>query len=123
MKYNQVNAPLLTRCFCTDCIEYEWHDSLLRFSHQKLEYGKGKEIDFDFSKIEVELSPSLVAGKALLGIIACVILSIFLTSYFSVITLDFDDIEEFAFHLELFHGCGSILHGIFLSFFHSSGRA
>jgi hypothetical protein len=34
-----------------------------------LEYGHGKEINYNFSKIELELAFSLVAGKSMIGIL------------------------------------------------------
>lgn len=49
-------------------IDYKWSDELLDHAHLNLEYGKGKEITYNFRKIELELSHILVVGKTFIRI-------------------------------------------------------
>jgi hypothetical protein len=75
----------------SEVIKYEWNDDILNYSQANLEYGKGKEIIFHFSKIELELARSLVSGKVI---------------------IDMEQMEGFEYHLELFHGFSTILEDI-----------
>jgi len=72
-------------------VKYEWDDEILRFSQPNLEYGQGKEIFYNYPKIELELAHNLVSGKAM---------------------IDVENIPEFEFHRELFHGSSTILHDV-----------
>jgi len=75
----------------TDVIKYEWSDGILKYAQLNLEFGKGKEIVYNYEKIELELAYSLVSGK-------CIV--------------DMEEMKEFEFHRELFHGFSTILQDI-----------
>ena len=52
---------------CLDVVNYEWSDAILQYSQLNLEYGEGKEVLYNFAKIELELAHCLVSGKAVIG--------------------------------------------------------
>jgi len=64
---------------------------MLKYSQVNLEYGRGKEVSYNYQKLELEMAHWLVAGKAL---------------------IDVENIREFEFHRELFHGSSTILQDI-----------
>lgn len=72
-----------------EIIQYQWSDDILRYSQRNTEYGHGKEVFFDLSKIEKEMSVRFLVGKAFLS--------------------TFDGLHEFIFSRELFHTCRGIL--------------
>ena len=72
-----------------EIIQYQWSDDILRHSQRNTEYGHGKEIFFDLTKIEKELAARFLLGKSFLS--------------------TFDGLQEFIFSGELFHTCRSIL--------------
>ena len=50
-----------------EIIKYQWSDDILRHSQRNTEYGHGKEIFFDLSKIEKELAVRFLVGKSFLS--------------------------------------------------------
>jgi len=74
-----------------DVVVYAWRDEILKYSQLNLEYGKGKEVLYNYSKIELELAHSLVSGKSF---------------------IDLEDLKEFEYHRELFHGFSTILQDV-----------
>mmetsp|Transcript_37956 Transcript_37956/g.61488 ORF Transcript_37956/g.61488 Transcript_37956/m.61488 type:complete len:111 (-) Transcript_37956:233-565(-) len=51
----------------SDTIQFQWTDDLLHsYSQCDLEYGNGRQIWFDFAKIEIELAHCLLVGKKVL---------------------------------------------------------
>ncbi len=49
-------------------INFTWKNEILQFSQLNLEYGKGKEVAYNYSKIELEIAHSLISGKSIIGI-------------------------------------------------------
>lgn len=72
-----------------EVISYQWTDDIMCHSYHNTDYGHGKEVIYDFGKIEKEL-----AGRFLIGRV-----------YFS----DTEPLREFSFSGELFHTCANVL--------------
>jgi hypothetical protein len=89
-------------------VNYEWSDEILQYSQLNLEYSKGKEVLYNFAKIELELAHTLVSGKAIIGTYFICMLETY-----PYIPIDMENFIEFEFHRELFHGFSTILQGIF----------
>ena len=69
-------------------ISFQWSEDLfLQHAQNNLEYGKGREITYDFERIEMELANEILFGKC------------YLTG----------TLNKFIFAKELFHSCGSLL--------------
>ncbi len=48
-----------------DIIQFQWNPEILnKYGQCSVDYGHGKEIFYDFEKIEFELAAMLVTGKA-----------------------------------------------------------
>ena len=71
-----------------EIIQYQWTNDILRHSQQNTEYGQGKEIVYDISRIEKEMAVRFLLGK----------------SYLSTA----NGLREFTFSKELFHACKGI---------------
>ena len=69
-----------------DIINFNWPDEFLTYT-QKLEYGQGDTIDYDFERMEIELANEIVLGKRYLK----------------------DFLNPFIFSKELFHSCANML--------------
>ena len=72
-----------------EIIHYKWSSDILKHSQHNTEYGQGKEILYDFGRIEKELAVSFLLGKSYLSSAA--------------------GLNEFMFAKELFHACKGIL--------------
>ena len=71
-----------------EIIIFQWSDDLFQqHAQNKLEYGKGQEITYDFERIEIELATEIVLGKC------------YLTG----------TLNKFIFANELFHSSGPLL--------------
>ena len=71
-----------------EIISFKWSDDLFQqHAQNNLEYGKGREITYDFERIEMELANEILFGKC------------YLTG----------TLNKFIFAKELFHSCGSLL--------------
>ncbi|XP_078588710.1 uncharacterized protein LOC144869352 [Branchiostoma floridae x Branchiostoma japonicum] len=75
-----------------DVIHYTWSNDFMKHSECNTEYGLGRELFFDFSKIEMELANNLVLGKAYIN--------------------DEQGLPKFAYANELFSASASILHDV-----------
>ncbi|CAH1258852.1 RNF213 [Branchiostoma lanceolatum] len=75
-----------------DVIHYTWSNEFMKHSECNTEYGLGRQLFFDFSKIEMELANTLVLGKAYIN--------------------DKQGLPKFAYANELFSASASILHDI-----------
>ncbi|XP_066278598.1 uncharacterized protein [Branchiostoma lanceolatum] len=75
-----------------DVIHYTWSNEFMKHSECNTEYGLGRQLFFDFSKIEMELANTLVLGKAYIN--------------------DEQGLPKFAYANELFSASASILHDI-----------
>ena len=69
-----------------DIINFNWPDEFLTYT-QKLEYGQGDTIDYDFERMEIELANEIVLGKRYLK----------------------DFLNPFIFSKELFHSSANML--------------
>lgn len=72
-----------------EIIQYQWTDEILKHSQRNTEYGHGREIFFDLSKIEKEMAGRFLVGKSFLSTL--------------------EGLQEFIFARELFHTCRGIL--------------
>ncbi|KAK3713136.1 hypothetical protein QZH41_001215 [Actinostola sp. cb2023] len=72
-----------------EIIRYEWTDDFLELSQYATEYGQGKTITYDMTRIEKEMAGSFLLGKAYLNTMGVV--------------------REFVFSKQLFHDCANIL--------------
>ena len=70
----------------TDIITFNWSNDFLRYA-QKLEYGHGETIDYDFERMEIELTKEIVFGKRYLK----------------------NPLDTFIFSKELFHSSAKML--------------
>ena len=121
-------SPPLPNTLYLDVVSYEWSDEILQYSQLNLEYGKGKEVVYNFAKIELELAHNLVSGKAVIGIFLlffiyhfefcllstyiCFGCSALINLFYFYLLLDMENMVEFEFHRELFHGFSTILQDI-----------
>ena len=72
----------------TEIISFQWSDDLFQqHAQNNPEYGKGREIAYDFERIERELATKIVFGKCYL----------------------IGTLNKFVFAKELFHSCGALL--------------
>ncbi|XP_078659777.1 uncharacterized protein LOC144904631 [Branchiostoma floridae x Branchiostoma belcheri] len=76
----------------TDVIHYKWSNDFMKHSECNTEYGLGRQVFFDFSKIEMELANNLVLGKAYIN--------------------GEQGLPKFAYANELFSASASILHDV-----------
>jgi hypothetical protein len=70
-----------------EIISYQWSDDMFQHALNNPEYGKGREITYDFERIEMELATEIAFGKC------------YLTG----------TLNKFIFAKELFHSCGPLL--------------
>ena len=70
-----------------ELIRFQWSDDLFQHAQNNPEYGKGREITYDFERMEIKLATEIAFGKR------------YLTG-----TLD-----KFIFAKELFYSCGPLL--------------
>ena len=70
-----------------EIISFQWSNDLFKYARNSLEYGKGRELTYDFERIEIELATEITFGKC------------YLTGTLS----------KFMFANELFHSCGPLL--------------
>jgi hypothetical protein len=49
-------------------VVYEWNDEILKYSQLNLEYGRGKEVIYNYYMIELELAQRIVSGKSFIGV-------------------------------------------------------
>ncbi|XP_028413785.1 uncharacterized protein LOC114536632 [Dendronephthya gigantea] len=70
-----------------EIINFQWSDDFFQDAQNNLEYGKGREITYDFERMEMVIAKEIVFGKC------------FLTG----------TLNKFVFAKELFHSCGPLL--------------
>lgn len=70
-----------------DIISYQWSDELFKYGQSNLEYGRGREVKYDFQRIEIWLATKIAFGKC------------YLTG----------TLNKIIFAKELFHSCGPLL--------------
>ncbi|XP_028396118.1 uncharacterized protein LOC114520105 [Dendronephthya gigantea] len=70
-----------------EIINFQWSDDFFQDAQNNLEYGKGREITYDFERMEIVIAKEIVFGKC------------FLTG----------TLNKFVFAKELFHSCGPLL--------------
>ena len=75
-----------------ELIQYQWTDEILRHCQNNTEYGCGREIIYDFDKIEKELVARFLLGKTYLA--------------------SDNGLRQFVFSQELFHACAGILNDL-----------